>query len=77
MTDRCYLDPKCERGLHAAHEMPCGGPPHVPGSPCEFCGKPTPAGGGPCPDCWIDLTTLPLADQKALLALGDLSVDLS
>lgn len=39
--------------------------------PCPDCGQPDNA---PCA-CYIDLATLPLADIKGLLALGDLSVD--
>lgn len=52
---------------------PCG-QPHPPGDPCQFCDKSTPLDGGPCPDCW---TLIPdnLADAKAILALGGLSLD--
>lgn len=68
-------EPGCgyEPGHLSSH--PCGGP-HTPGAPCRFCEAPTPLDGSPCPDCW---TRVPdnLADAKALLALGRLSVDLT
>jgi len=67
----CAPDCGYEPGHLAEH--PCG-QPHVPGSLCQFCEKPTPLDGSPCPDCW---TPIPgnLADAKALLALGGLSLD--
>jgi hypothetical protein len=66
---------KCEDdcGWPTGHTNPCGRR-HVPGSPCQFCSKPTPLDGGACPDCWISLEGMPIADIKGLLALGDLSL---
>lgn len=43
-------------------------PPRV----CPDCGYPD-SFAAPCP-CWVTVDGLPLADVKALLALGDLSV---
>ncbi len=70
---RCQLTPNCTFDEHDAADHPCG-IKHIPGSPCRYCGKATPLDGGPCPDCW---TPIPenLADAKALLALGGLSVN--
>lgn len=63
--------PECTRP-HDISETPCG-KQRTPGSPCDYCGNATPLDGSACPDCW---TPIPenLADAKALLALGGLSV---
>lgn len=68
----CTITPGCGWPRHDAAAHPCGSP-HIPGSPCTYCRKPTPGDGGPCPGCW---TPIPpnLADAKALLALAGLSV---
>lgn len=60
---------RCRWPGHPVHDNPCSyGPTEKPGEPCRYCGDPVPANGKPCPTCWIDLTELPLADLKALLA---------
>lgn len=61
----------------AAHRAPCYGGLERPSEPCHFCGEPTDPGGANCSACWVDLTTMPLADVKALFAAGapDLSID--
>jgi hypothetical protein len=69
---RCALTPGCGWPPHDPAAHPCG-QPHVPGSPCVYCGTPTPADGGPCPDCWTPIT---IADAKAIFAEVGLSVDL-
>lgn len=56
--------PGCSYPPEHLGRHPCG-TPHVPGSPCDYCGQPTPASGGPCPDCWQPIT---IADFKALMA---------
>jgi hypothetical protein len=73
MSDRCDLSSDCTFGAHDASDHPCGRR-HTPGSDCDYCGRPTPPNGEPCPDCWTPIPAN-LADAKALLALGDLSLD--
>lgn len=73
MTDgRCEPDCTYEPGHLGDH--PCGLGHERPGDPCRNCSTPVPLDGSPCPECW---TSIPdnLADAKALLALGDFSVD--
>lgn len=60
----CNISPDCTFGLHAPDAHPCG-KRHIPGSPCDYCRKPTPITGGPCPDCWQTIT---IADFKGLMA---------
>jgi hypothetical protein len=62
--DVCDITPGCTFGRHEASAHPCG-KRHIPGSPCDYCGKPTPANGDPCWDCWKPIT---IADFKALMA---------
>ena len=70
---RCHLSPDCTFGPHEPRDHPCGRR-HAPGEPRSFCGKDSPPSGAPCPDCWTPIPAN-LADAKALLALGDLSVN--
>jgi len=74
MSERCNLDPKCTWPQHDASAHPCG-KMHIPGSPCDYCGKPTPLDSSPCPDCWISLDTMPFADIRAIFFASDLSID--
>lgn len=73
MTGTCP-EPDCSQPAGHISETPCGHL-HIPGSACVYCGRATPLDGSACPHCWISLTDKPMADIKALLALGDLSVD--
>lgn len=60
------------------HPEPCRGSLERPGDPCHYCGTPTntdPNATGPgCSSCWIDLTSMPLADIKAIFAKSDLGL---
>lgn len=71
---RCLLQTGCERERGHEAKTPCG-KDHIPGSPCDYCGKPTPMTGDPCPDCWVSLTDKPMADTKALMAQAGLSLN--
>lgn len=62
--ERCTLAPDCTFPPHAPEAHPCG-KRHIPGSPCDYCGKATPDVGGPCPDCWSPIS---VADFRALMA---------
>jgi len=72
-TFRCYADvlpstPDDPDGTgEIEHCIDC------PPEPCEWCGKMSSA-REPC-SCWIPLAGMSLADQNALFALGDLSLD--
>jgi hypothetical protein len=64
----------------AGHVEPCRGLTNRPGDPCHYCGGPTDPAADDRPDCaacWTDLTTMPMADVKALFAAHDpeLSLD--
>lgn len=62
---QCERDPECTRGFGHYDNYPCGGAFHVPGNPCQFCGKATPMNGDPCWDCWTPIT---VADFKGIMA---------
>lgn len=66
MTLEACSTPACPRPAGHITNYPCGGQLHVPGSPCQYCGKATPFDGNACPDCWTPITNL--ADVKALFA---------
>lgn len=60
----------------AGHQEPCRGALERTGDPCHYCGQPTihnPTGPG-CTHCWTDLTTMNLADIKAIFAQSDISL---
>jgi hypothetical protein len=59
----------------AGHQGPCRMVLERRGSPCHFCEATFE--GENCPACWTDLTTMALADVKALFAACDdeLSID--
>ena len=59
----------------AGHASPCRGHLERQGGPCHFCGASFT--GDSCPACWTDLADLSFADQKALFADIDLSLDLT
>lgn len=73
----CTISPDCGYGPHARSDHPCGQPIHG-GDPCKYCGDPIQADAAgvpiPCPRCWTPIPAN-LADAKALLALGGLSLD--
>lgn len=66
--------PGCEYPPGHVSEHPCG-IPHVPGSPCRYCGKPTPADGSACPECWVSLADLSHADIKAVFARSGIGLE--
>lgn len=67
--------------VHAAgHGEPCHHGTNRPGEPCHYCGGPTDptAVDRPgCPTCWTDLTTMAVADVKALFAAHDSELSLN
>lgn len=75
--DPSSASPTCVRP--AGHLEPCRGSLERPGDPCHYCGAPTdPNATGPgCSACWIDLTSMPLADIKALFATLDPDISLN
>ena len=57
----------------AGHDGGCAGHLDRPGAPCHFCGQPTPEADADgniqsCLHCWKDLTSMAVADVKALFA---------
>lgn len=72
MSGQCPTE-GCEFPAHSIREHPHGKLPEKAGDPCRFCGEPVPD-PPPCGACWTPIPAN-LADAKALLALGDLSVD--
>ncbi len=73
MTDYCQITANCTFPPHDPSEHPCG-TPHVPGSPCRYCDKPTPQNGDPCPECW---TPINLATFKGWAAAQGLDTTFS